>query len=100
VQANIYLIGREAITNAVNHAEARRILAQMMYSEKEVRLTVEDDGSGFDPEAATEKKDHWGVAGMQERAKQIGASFTLESAPGWGTRIGVSFECQRQWTSG
>jgi ligand-binding sensor domain-containing protein/signal transduction histidine kinase len=95
VQANIYLIGREAITNAVNHAEARRIFAQMMYSEREVRLTVEDDGSGFDPEAAKEKKDHWGVAGMRERANQIGASFTLESAPGRGTKIGVSVECKK-----
>jgi signal transduction histidine kinase len=96
VQANIYLIGREAITNAVNHADARRILAQMTYSEKEVRLTVEDDGSGFDLEAAAAKKDHWGVAGMRERANQIGASFTLESAPGRGTKIAVSAECRKQ----
>jgi ligand-binding sensor domain-containing protein len=96
VQANIYLIGREAITNAVNHAAARRILAQMTYSEGEVRLTVLDDGSGFDPGAAMEKKDHWGVAGMRERANQIGASFTLESALGRGTKIGVSVECQKQ----
>jgi ligand-binding sensor domain-containing protein len=95
VQANIYLIGREAITNAVNHAEARRILAQMMYSEEEVRLTVEDDGAGFDPETAVEKKDHWGVAGMRERANQIGARFTLESALGRGTKIGVSVECKK-----
>jgi signal transduction histidine kinase len=94
VQANIYLIGREAITNAVNHAEPRRILAQMTYSEREVRLTVQDDGSGFDLEAASEKKDHWGVAGMRERANQIGASFTLESALGRGTKIGVSVECK------
>jgi ligand-binding sensor domain-containing protein len=95
VQANIYVIGREAITNAVNHAEARRILAQLMYSEREVRLTVEDDGSGFDPESAKEKKDHWGMAGMRERAKQIDASFTLESARGRGTKIGVSVESRQ-----
>jgi len=95
VQANLYLIGREAITNAVNHAEARRILAQMLYSEKEVLLTVQDDGSGFDPEAATEKKDHWGIAGMRERASQIGAGFTLESTLGRGTKVGVSVECRK-----
>jgi ligand-binding sensor domain-containing protein/signal transduction histidine kinase len=95
VQANVYLIGREAITNAVNHAEARRILAQLTYSEREVRLTVEDDGSGFDAEAASEKKDHWGVVGMRERAKQIDAGFTLESARGRGTKIGVSVECKK-----
>jgi signal transduction histidine kinase/ligand-binding sensor domain-containing protein len=88
-QANIYLIGREAITNAVNHSGARRIMAQLVYADKEVRLLVQDDGVGFDPEAALEKKDHWGVAGMQERAKQIAATFDLETESGRGTRIAV-----------
>jgi signal transduction histidine kinase len=88
-QANLYLIGREAITNAVNHSGARRIVTQLVYSEKQVRLLVQDDGAGFDPEAALEKKDHWGVVGMQERAKLIGATFSLESESFQGTRIAV-----------
>ena len=71
-------------------ARARRIVAQLVYSEREVRLLVQDDGLGFDPEAALEKKDHWGVIGMQERAKQIAASFSLESESGRGTRVAVS----------
>jgi signal transduction histidine kinase len=88
-QANVYLIGREAMTNSVNHARASRILAALTYSKKELRLTVQDDGWGFDPQAGTAKKDHWGMRGMRERAESIGASFVLDAAPGRGTKIEV-----------
>jgi signal transduction histidine kinase/ligand-binding sensor domain-containing protein len=88
-QANMYLIGREAITNSVNHAQATRILAGLAYSEKELRLMVQDDGVGFDPATAMAKKDHWGMAGMQERATQIGATLTVNTSPGRGTKIEV-----------
>lgn len=90
-QANVYLIGREAIANSVTHARASRILAALAYSEKELRLTVQDDGSGFDPQEAIAKKDHWGMAGMRERAATIGASFALDTSPGRGTKIEVVF---------
>jgi signal transduction histidine kinase/ligand-binding sensor domain-containing protein len=90
-QANVYLIGREAIANSVSHARASRILAALAYSEKELRLTVQDDGSGFDPQAAIAKNDHWGMAGMRERAETIGASFVLDTSPGRGTKIEVVF---------
>lgn len=86
-QASIYIIGREAITNSVNHAKASHIVATLTYTHKEVRLTVDDDGSGFDPEAGAAKVDHWGMRGMRERAASIGAVFTLRSAPGQGTQI-------------
>jgi signal transduction histidine kinase/ligand-binding sensor domain-containing protein len=89
-QANLYLVGREAITNAVSHARAKRIAAQLTYSTKETRLTVEDDGSGFDVESAKAKKDHWGVLGMQERARHLGASLSIDSAAGRGTKIEVA----------
>ena len=87
VQANLYMIGREAIYNAVNHADARRIAVELVYSARGARLSVEDDGIGFDLEAAMAKTDHRGVIGMQERAKHIGAVLTIHSAPGRGTRI-------------
>jgi two-component sensor histidine kinase len=91
-QAALYLIGREAITNAVNHAQAGRIQTQLVYSDKEIRLTIQDDGVGFDPAIAAEKKDHWGVIGMRERANQIGASFTLDSALGRGTKMVLTLD--------
>jgi len=88
-QANVYLIGREAMTNSVNHARASRVVAALTYSNKELRMTVQDDGSGFDPQAGAAKKDHWGMRGMRERAQSIGATFMLDSAPGRGTKIEV-----------
>ncbi|SPE42908.1 putative Integral membrane sensor signal transduction histidine kinase [Candidatus Sulfopaludibacter sp. SbA3] len=88
-QANVYLIGREAITNSVNHARASRIVAALVFSAKELRLAVQDDGSGFDPQTGTTKRDHWGMRGMRERAASIGATFTLDAAPGRGTKIEI-----------
>jgi len=87
VQANLYLAGREAIANAVNHAVARKIAAQLVYSAESVTLIVQDDGIGFDLAAAKAKKDHRGVIGMHERAKHIGATLTIVTAIGHGARI-------------
>jgi signal transduction histidine kinase len=89
-QANLYLIGREAITNAVNHSGASRIGVQLTYTDRECRLRVEDNGSGFDTGAALEKAGHWGVRAMYERAQQIRAAFVLDSVPRRGTRIEVT----------
>jgi signal transduction histidine kinase/ligand-binding sensor domain-containing protein len=88
VQANVFLIGREAIANAVRHAEAGRIDVLLDYTDKEFRLTLQDDGQGFDLKAEN-PSGHWGLHNMQERARNIGAAFDLETAPGKGTRIQV-----------
>jgi ligand-binding sensor domain-containing protein/signal transduction histidine kinase len=87
VQAALYLVGREAVTNAVNHSEARKISAELAYSARSVALVVQDDGVGFDPEAAKTKKDHRGVLGMHERAAHIGATLAVHSERGHGARI-------------
>jgi signal transduction histidine kinase/ligand-binding sensor domain-containing protein len=88
-QAALFLIGREAITNAVNHARAGRITVHVVSGEKSCRLSVEDDGVGFDVEAAKRKAGHLGVQGMTERAREAGAELRIESAPGQGSRIEV-----------
>jgi signal transduction histidine kinase len=90
LEANIFLIVREAVTNAITHASAPHIWVELNYSGKSLRLTVRDDGAGMDPEAALAKTGHWGLRGMKERVKQLGGDFTLESAPGQGTRLEVS----------
>jgi signal transduction histidine kinase len=90
VQATLYLAGREALANAVNHSGGRRIDVQLVYSAKGVLLSVQDDGIGFDLEEAKAKKDHRGVIGMHERAKHIGATITVVSARGQGARIVIS----------
>jgi signal transduction histidine kinase len=89
-QAGVYMIGREAIANAVTHAHATRIKAELTYTEKELRLVVQDNGRGFDPESAMDKSGHWGMSGMRERAAQLGADLTVNSSPGRGTKIEVA----------
>jgi signal transduction histidine kinase/ligand-binding sensor domain-containing protein len=95
VEANLFLIAREAVTNSLNHAAATRIRLELCYTPTELRLTIEDDGVGFDPEMAMAKAGHWGFRGMRERAHKIGATFDLNSAPGRGTRISVVILCKK-----
>lgn len=90
MQAALFLIGREAVTNAAKHARASRISVQMFYARRQVRLAVEDNGAGFDPEPAMGLSGHWGLRGMRERAEQMGAAFHLQSAKGKGTRLEVA----------
>jgi signal transduction histidine kinase len=89
-QAALFLIGREAIHNAATHAQANRISAQLSYAEKEVRLAVEDDGTGFDPELASRKEGHFGLWSMRERAQKSGGEFRIDTEPGRGSRIEVA----------
>jgi signal transduction histidine kinase len=88
-QAALFLIGREAVNNSVNHASPSHITVHVIAGEKDVRLIVQDDGSGFDLEAAGRKAGHLGVTGMGERARQVGAEFKIDTAPGHGTRVEV-----------
>ena len=88
-QAGAYFICREAITNSVNHAGAKRIWAKLNYAARELRLIIQDDGCGFDPSAVIPKPGHVGLAGMRERAVKIGASLKIDSAPGQGSVVEV-----------
>ena len=95
VEANFFLIAREAVTNSLNHASATRIRLELCYTPKELHLTVQDNGTGFDPEMAMSKTGHWGFRGMRERARLIGAAFDVDTAPGSGTKIEVAVPCKK-----
>lgn len=84
-----YAIGREALLNALAHSGGHHIEAELTYDPKQFRLRIRDDGRGIDP-AFLEKggrDDHWGLRGMHERAKKIGAHLQLWSRPGAGTEL-------------
>jgi len=86
-EAELYRIAYEALTNAVRHARPQHIRVSLHLAPPEFHLRVEDDGQGFDPNAA--QPDHWGLVGMHERAERLGAVLQLNSAPGEGTRVEV-----------
>jgi signal transduction histidine kinase len=85
---DVYRIGREALTNAIRHARARKIEVELTYSERQLRVQVRDDGCGIDPHILHAGRDgHWGLSGMRERADQIGARLRVYSRVGAGTEV-------------
>jgi len=94
----ILRIGQEAVSNAVRHAAAREIAVRLSYDTSWLKLTVTDDGKGFErksQEAAFAGSDgvgHYGLQGMQERAANIDARLRIDSRPGGGTTVEVIYE--------
>lgn len=91
-RASLLRIAQEALTNARKHAQPSRVRVGLQYGAEEVTLLVEDDGLGFDPEAARTPgaEGGYGLFGIRERAKLVGAALYIDSTPGWGTRLRVS----------
>ncbi len=83
----IYRIVQEALQNARKHARADRISVETYAEATGWIVQVSDNGSGFDPRLAGEQQDHWGISGMRERARLIGADLQLTSQVGEGTKI-------------
>jgi signal transduction histidine kinase len=83
------LIGREALSNAFRHAKADTIELQIEFGQDHFRMRVRDDGVGFDDAALARHAGgrHWGLPGMQERARTISSHLTLWSRPGAGTEV-------------
>jgi signal transduction histidine kinase len=92
VEGTAFVVVQEAINNARKHAAADNIWIRLMPGEDDLRITVEDDGQGFDPSAVQEnanREAHLGLLSMQERAELIGADIEIRSAPGQGGRIAL-----------
>lgn len=83
----IYRIVQEALRNAQKHARAERIAVDAYWEPTGWTVRVADEGVGFDPNAAWDQEDHWGVVGMRERARLIGADLEIKSRPGEGTKV-------------
>jgi len=88
VETNLLRIGQEAINNAVKHAQANRIDVALNFDTRNVRLSIRDDGRGFDPDEQI-ADDHFGLIGMRERAAQVGGVLSIKSAKERGTEIVV-----------
>ncbi len=84
----LYRIGKEALHNTVKHARATHVRLELGSQRRAIVLSVADNGGGFNPVA--DFPGHLGLKSMRERTEQLGGRFTLESAPGKGTRIRVS----------
>ena len=87
VEEALYRIAQEALHNIVKHANARTATIRLARDAKAIRLTVTDDGIGFDPTRVP--RGHLGLAGMRQRAEQLGGEFSVTSRRGKGSRIEV-----------
>jgi signal transduction histidine kinase len=81
----LFQVAKEALENCERHARAGRVLVRLEPQGAGARLTIEDDGSGFDPGRIA--PDHFGIAGMRERMRELGGDLRVESLPGHGTRV-------------
>jgi len=90
IEDNLLRIGQEAINNAVQHAAAQHIFVNLVFDPQRVRLSVRDDGRGFDSKAkGNGQAGHFGLVGMKERTTQIGGTLSIHSGNGSGTEIVV-----------
>jgi signal transduction histidine kinase len=88
-------ISREAVANAVRHGSAEEVRLTLSLADA-IRLTVTDDGCGFDPAARARARTPGaglGLVSMRERAEALGGTLAVVSAPGAGTTIDVVVPC-------
>ncbi len=88
VETALYRVVQEALTNVTRHARATRVDVLAECRGDRVVVMVEDDGAGFEPDRV-QRREHFGLLGIKERAEALGGSMTVESAPGAGTTIVV-----------
>jgi signal transduction histidine kinase len=87
----LYRIAEQAVANVAQHANATHIRVRLTKEDERLELHISDDGCGFIPENV-EREGHYGLQGMRERAKMIGADFEIKSQPGEGTSVQLIVE--------
>ena len=89
-QVALYRIFREAVNNALRHAQAERILLRLWREDERVRFAIEDDGQGFDVDRALQigGKGYSSLADMRSHAEGVDGALRVSSVPGEGTVIG------------
>ena len=87
IQVALYRIAQEALNNIAKHAGASQVILKLSFSSQAVKLSIQDDGRGFDQSDAP--LNSLGLGIMQERAQKIGAELTINSQIGEGTIVTV-----------
>jgi signal transduction histidine kinase len=95
----IFYVAREALTNAFRHSTAAEISLTLDYGRRYFSLRCRDNGRGFSA-AKRDKRGHWGLKGMAERAQAMQGMFRCRSEPGEGTDILVALPAYRAYQGG
>ena len=100
VEVTLFRIVQEALGNIRRHANVQEGRLRLLYAPGELSVLISDEGIGFDIDeveqerAAREGEGHFGLLGMEERAKLIGAVLSILSEPGKGTKIHIKLPCK------
>jgi signal transduction histidine kinase len=89
VAGGLAAIAQEALNNVARHAGTGQAFVRLQLEDGQGCLEIEDYGRGFDPGAAQAERGHLGLAGMAERAREIGWELAIEAGLGRGTRVRV-----------
>jgi signal transduction histidine kinase len=87
VEVGLFRIAQEALNNAAKYARASQAEIELSDDDELMRMTLTDDGVGFDPQTVFADTTHWGLAIMRERARALDATLEIQSAPDAGTKI-------------
>ncbi|PLY03492.1 MAG: hypothetical protein C0623_01370 [Desulfuromonas sp.] len=87
----IYRIAQEVIRNAIKHSDAQLVRVHLDYTDRNVAISIVDNGKGFDPKKCTTST-CLGLVGVRERVKSLGGSSLIHSEPGKGTSLRASFK--------
>ena len=91
IEAEIFRIAQEAVSNAMRHAGAEQVKVSLIAAATQVSLTVEDDGSGIPKRRARKEIGGVGLGAMRERAELIGAQLTVGDRVGGGTKVRLDY---------
>jgi len=88
VEHDVLMVTREAVYNAVRHAQASQVRIHVQFDPDALSVKVVDNGRGFDPvQAISTPGEHFGLVGMRERTKRLGGLFEVRSTLGKGTQL-------------
>jgi signal transduction histidine kinase len=90
----LFRIVQEGVTNIIRHAGARSVVLRFAAASDAYRITLSDDGRGFNAAASQLRSAH-GITGMRQRVRALGGQLDIESIPGAGTTLRVSIPLSR-----
>ena len=92
MEAVLFRVAQEALTNCAKHADACAIKIELVHSGKETCMTIADNGAGFDSQALgrSDRRPGLGLLTMRERVEFVGGQFSVVSRQGYGTQVKVT----------
>jgi signal transduction histidine kinase len=102
MKITIFRIIQESLNNIIKHSHATHVNIHLHFDEKNVRISVFDNGIGFDHDQVQQRRTNrpsLGVAGMEERAALLGGTVTVQSRPGYGTEVEAKIPYHHRETS-